>query len=107
VSNALTGVRAACLVGASLLLVSKLWAGLTGDLAATMASAGDDPWGIVSLVMLYAGLAGFALVLWRLEPDRRIAALVLAMTPLIGNAAPALWLAWRGGAAFRRTRSGG
>lgn len=88
--------RALCIAGAMLLAAVKLWAGATGDLAATMAKAGDDPWGIAALVMLYGGLAALAGIVWRLETDRRIAALVLIGMPLVGSMAPALWLAVRG-----------
>ena len=85
-----------CLLGIALLAIVKIWAGLTGDLAATMADAGKDPWGIVALVALYSGMAAFLIVLFRLEPDRRIAFGVLAATPLVGNMALAGWLAFRG-----------
>lgn len=88
--------RALCLGGAALLAAAKLWAGFAGDLAATLAKAGDDPWGIAWLVMLYGGLAALAGIVWRLEPDRRIAALVLVGMPLVGSMSPALWLAVRG-----------
>jgi hypothetical protein len=94
-------LRAACVVGALALLASKLWAGATGDLAATMAGAGDNPWGIVALVQLYGGLAIAGALVWAFEPERRIAALVIALIPPIGAAAPALWLAWRGLALIR------
>jgi hypothetical protein len=95
-----------CLAGAALLAATKLWAGITGDLAATMADAGKDPWGIVALIALYAGMVAFALVMLRLETDRRIALGVLAAAPLVGNMAFAVWLAWRGLDLIRaRTRS--
>jgi hypothetical protein len=85
-----------CLIGIALLAAAKVWAGITGDLAATMAAAGKDPWGIVALVALYSGMIGFLIVLFRLEPDRRIALGVLAATPIVGNIALAAWLAFRG-----------
>lgn len=89
-------LRTTCLIGIALLAIVKVWAGITGDLAATMAEAGKDPWGIVALIALYSGMAAFVLVLFRLEPDRRIAFAVLAATPLVGNIALAGWLAFRG-----------
>ncbi|MCX7323368.1 MAG: hypothetical protein NTZ14_02825 [Hyphomicrobiales bacterium] len=99
-------VRILCLLGASTLAATKIWAGLTGDLAATMAAAGADPWGVVALIALYAGLAAALLVMLRLEPDRRIALLVIVATPLVGNMAPALWLAFRGLDLIRSRRAG-
>ena len=69
---------------------------MTGDLAATMANAGNNPWGIVALIALYAGMAGFVLVMLRLEPNRWIALGVICATPLVGNMALAGWLVWRG-----------
>jgi hypothetical protein len=89
-------VRALCIAGIALLALAKVWAGITGDLAATMADAGKDPWGIVALIALYSGMAAFLIVVFRLEPDRRIAFGVLAATPLVGNIALAGWLVWRG-----------
>ncbi len=97
-------VKNLCLAGIVLLAVAKVWAGFTGDLAATMADAGKDPWGIVALVALYAGMAAFLIVLFRLEPDRRIAFGVLAATPLVGNIALAGWLAFRGLGLIRSRR---
>jgi hypothetical protein len=41
-------------------------------------------------------MAAFLIVVFRLEPDRRIAFGVLAATPLVGNIALAGWLVWRG-----------
>ena len=90
------GVRALCIGGIALLALAKVWAGVTGDLAATMADAGKDPWGIVALIALYSGMAAFLIVVFRLEPDRRIAFGVMAATPLVGNIALAGWLVWRG-----------
>jgi hypothetical protein len=89
--------RIGCLAGAALLLAAKLWAGATGDLSATMATAGDDAWGVVALLQLYAGLIALGGLVWHWEPDRRIAVAVLVLMPAIGSAAPALWLALRGG----------
>ena len=95
-----------CLIGIALLAAAKLWAGITGDLAATMAAAGSDPWGIVALIALYSGMAAFMIVLFRLEPDRRIALGVLAATPLVGNMALAGWLAFRGLALMKASHAG-
>ncbi len=96
-------LRLALFGGALALAGAKLWAGVTGDLAATIAGAGDDPWGIVSLIMLYAGLAAMAGLVLLMEPSRRIAAGVILAMPLVGNLAPALWLAWRGPGWLRST----
>ncbi len=88
--------RALCIAGIAALAAAKIWAGMTGDLAATLAKAGDDPWGLAALASLYLGMFAFAVALIRIEPDRRIAIGVLALTPLVGNMALAGWLAWRG-----------
>ena len=89
-------MKAACIAGAALLLAAKAWAGLTGDLDATMANAGNDPWGIVALIALYLGMLGFGVAMVRFEPNRWIMLGVLSAAPLVGNAAFAGWLAWRG-----------
>jgi hypothetical protein len=88
--------RLALALGAALLAGAKLWAGLTGDLAATMAKAGDDAWGLASLAVLYSGLIVTAGLIWLLEPRRGISLGVIAALPLVGNMAAALWLVWRG-----------
>jgi hypothetical protein len=88
--------RLALALGAALLAAAKLWAGVTGDLAATMAKAGDDPWGLVSLAVLYGGLIMTAGLIWLIEPRRGISLGVIAALPLVGNMAAALWLVWRG-----------
>lgn len=95
-------LRIAALAGAALLAGVKLWAGVTGDLAATIAGAGDDPWGVVALIQLYTGLAALGLIVWWHEPDRRVALIVLAGMPLVGNISVALWLAWAGLAQLAR-----
>ncbi len=102
----MTWARSLCLIGIVLLAIVKIWAGITGDLAATMADAGKDPWGIVALIALYSGMAAFMMVVFRLEPDRRIAFGVLAATPLVGNMALAGWLAFRGLALMKASHSG-
>ena len=94
-------LKALCLVGIALLALAKIWAGVTGDLAATMANAGKDPWGLVALIALYSGMTAFLIVLFRIEPDRRIALTVLAATPLVGNIALAAWLVIRGSALLK------
>jgi hypothetical protein len=99
-------VRALAIAGIALLAIAKLWAFLTGDLAATMANAGQDPWGIVALIALYLGMFGFIIVMARLEPNRWITLGVIAATPLVGNMALAGWLAFRGHALFRTRRAG-
>ncbi|MCU0884170.1 MAG: hypothetical protein MUC44_04355 [Beijerinckiaceae bacterium] len=56
----------------------------------------------MALIALYSGMAAFLIVVFRLEPDRRIALGVLAATPLVGNIALAGWLVWRGLALISR-----
>jgi hypothetical protein len=99
-------VRALSIAGIALLAFAKLWAFLTGDLAATMANAGRDPWGIVALIALYLGMFGFIIAMARFEPNRWITLGVIAATPLVGNMALAGWLAFRGHALFRTRRAG-
>jgi uncharacterized protein (DUF983 family) len=98
-------VKTLSIAGIALLASAKLWAFLTGDLAATMAKAGDDPWGIVALIALYLGMFGFIIVMARFEPNRWITLAVIAATPLVGNMALAGWLAFRGQALFTTRRA--
>lgn len=99
-------LRALCIAGAFALAAAKLHAAVNGDLAATMADAGKDPWGVVALIALYLGMMGFIIVMLRLEQNRWVALGVIAATPLIGNMALAGWMAWRGLDAINRSRTG-
>jgi hypothetical protein len=94
-------LRVAVLCGVAALAASKIHAGITTDLAATLATAGDNPWGLVGLGSLWLGFIAFGIVLWRFEPNRRIALTALALTPAFGNLVLAGWMAWRGLALLR------
>ncbi len=83
--------------GLGLLLTGLIvWALLAGDFSA----AGDfllgKPWGIVSMVDLYLGFLLSAVVIFLVEPDKRVALIWLLPIFVLGNIVTALWFVLRG-----------
>ena len=79
-----------------------VWAILSGDFGAAGAWLTGNPWGLVTLADLYAGLLLFAIVIAATE--RRLWPAVFWITPLfvLGNVWTALWLLVRGPILLRR-----
>ena len=55
----------------------------------------SGPWGVVTLADLYLGFAILAVLIWLLEPDKRLALLFILPLPVLGNVWAAVWLALR------------
>ncbi len=55
----------------------------------------SDPWGVVTLVDLYAGFAVVSVIIALAEPRRAVAAAVILATPFLGSLVPAAWLVAR------------
>ena len=53
------------------------------------------PWGVVTLYDLYLGFFLIAVLIWILEPNKKIALAFIVPLPFLGNLWAALWLAWR------------
>lgn len=64
----------------------------------------SGPWGVVTLADLYLGFAILAVLIFLLEPDRRLAFLFILPLPLLGNVWAALWLVVRLRAVTQRLR---
>lgn len=90
------------LAAAAVLAAAIAHALASASFAASFAAITADPWGIVTLVDLYAALLLVALLVWQLEADRRVALAVILASPVLGSLAPALWLALRLPALARR-----
>jgi len=85
------------IAGLGLLLTGLIvWAIFAGDFSA----AGDfllgKPWGIVSMVDLYLGFLLSAVVIFFVEPDKRVALIWLLPIFVLGNVVTALWFVLRG-----------
>ena len=79
-----------------LLLLAIVWAIGVGDFAGEGAQLLSMPWGIVTLVDLYAGFILTACIIWVVEP-RKLTALLWALPIFfLGNIVSALWLVLRG-----------
>jgi len=85
----------AAAVVAAVLTVGIVWSALTdGDVVTAMALIAARPWGLVTLVDLFAGLALTCLWAGWVEGPRRAWPWWLAFF-ILGNAATALYVLWR------------
>jgi hypothetical protein len=93
-----------CLIAAAAILSGAiLWASLEAPFFAGFGAVLANPWVVVSLIDLYAGFLFASVAIWLLEPDRRIAAVLILLTFVLGNVVTLIWLALRGlGALTRR-----
>jgi hypothetical protein len=83
--------------GGLLLAGLIVWAMMTAgqSLSEAIAWLVSGPWGVVTLADLYLGFALLAVLIWMLEPDKRIALLFILPLPLLGNVWAAVWIALR------------
>jgi hypothetical protein len=77
------------------LAAAIVYASLTADIAESFAAIVADPWGLVTLVDLYAAFVLLLVLVALIEPERRVIFLVIVLTPVLGSLVPALWLAAR------------
>ncbi len=85
------------LLGALLLLAGAIaWAATRASFGASFAAILADPWGVVTLIDLYAGFLAAAVIVFLVEPRRGIAIAVAATLPFLGNLVLLAWLIWRG-----------
>jgi hypothetical protein len=85
-----------CALGFALLAGSIMWAFGRAPFWPSVAEITANPWGVVTLVDLYLGFFIFGIVLWRFEPNRLVAGVLIAAMPVLGNVVPLAWLVWRG-----------
>jgi hypothetical protein len=77
------------------LAAAILWAAGQANIIESFARITDDPWGIVTLVDLYAGFVVVAVVIGLIEPRRWVTLLVVILIPFLGTLVPAAWLVVR------------
>ena len=95
--------------GGLLLAGLIVWAMMTAgqSLPEAIAWLVSGPWGVVTLADLYLGFALLAVLIWLVEPDKRIALLFILPLPVLGNVWAAVWVALRLKAVAARFRSAG
>ena len=93
----MTFLRILVAVGGLVLAALIVWAVQAGDFSAAGAWLTSDPWGMVTLADLYLGFAILAVLIWVLEPNKRVALLFILPLPVLGNVWAAVWLALRVG----------
>lgn len=104
----MTPLRLVFAAGGLVLAALIVWAAASAgqSLSEAVAWLVSGPWGVVTLADLYLGFAILAVLIWMLEPDRRIALLFILPLPLLGNVWAALWMVVRLRAVARRLRAG-
>ncbi len=78
------------------LLAAGLWALVRADLAADAAALLGAPWGRVTVLDLYLGLAFVAAWIHAVERDARLTLAWALALCVLGNAATLAFLLWRG-----------
>ncbi|MGJ3230919.1 MAG: hypothetical protein ACFE0P_03900 [Oceanicaulis sp.] len=93
----MTLVRILSALGGLILLIAIIWAILTAgqSLGEAIAWLVSEPWGVVSLIDLYLSFFFVAVLIWVLEPDKRIALAFILPLPVLGHVWSAVWMVWR------------
>lgn len=102
----MTPLRLACLAAAALLALAIGWAATTASFSASFSKISNDPWGLVTLIDLYCAFLVSSILIWRFEPSRLLALLLIALTMGLGSLVPLLWLAFKGLNRLNLARSG-
>ncbi len=85
-----------------ILAAAIVWAFGKADFWASGAQIVANPWGLVTLIDLYAGFIITGLLIAGIERWRPWAFGMLALSLVLGNVVFALWGAWRGAETLRR-----
>jgi len=100
----MTPLRFVFLAAALVLAAAIIWAGATASFSASFAKIANDPWGVVTLIDLYAAFLVSGFLIWRFEPSRPLALGLIVLTLGLGSLVPLLWLAFRAGPALIAAR---
>jgi hypothetical protein len=92
----MTPLRIVLLAAAALLSAAIFWASQAAPFFAGFSAVLANPWGVVTLIDLYAGFLFAGALIWLIEPDKRLAATLILITLVLGNVVPLVWLAARG-----------
>jgi hypothetical protein len=88
-------IRSVPAIAFVVLAAAIVWAAGQADIIESFARITDDPWGVVTLVDLYAGFAVVAVLIGLIEPRRWVTLLVVILIPFLGSLVPAAWLVAR------------
>ncbi len=88
-------LRLTGIVLAAILTAAIIWAFLTASFWESFGRIIVDPWGIVTLIDLYAGFVVSSVFILAIERGRWFAWALIIPIFLLGNVVTALWLAWR------------
>jgi hypothetical protein len=91
----MTPKRIVALLFAALLTIAIVWAMGQKPIGESFAAMIRDPWGVVTLIDLYAGFIAFALVIALYEKPW-VAAVLFVLLCVLGNIISLGWLAFRG-----------
>jgi len=83
---------AACAAGLILLLSACFWAGTRSNFPAALAAIASQPWGLVTLLDLYVGLAVVAVVIYSAEDSKPVALVWIVLLVALGNVATLAWM---------------
>jgi hypothetical protein len=100
----MTPLRFLFLTAALVLAAAIVWAAATASFSASFAKIVNDPWGVVTLIDLYAAFLVSGLMIWRFEPVRPLALALIVLTLGLGSLVPLLWIAFRAGPALVAAR---
>jgi hypothetical protein len=92
----MTLLRTTLVAAAAILSGAILWASYSAPFFAGFSTVLANPWGVVSLIDLYAGFLFASVAIWLVEPNKRLAATLILITLVLGNVVPLIWLATRG-----------
>ena len=92
----MTPLRICLLVAAAILSGAIFWAAHAAPWFAGFSTVLANPWGVVTLIDLYAGFLFAGAMIWLIEPNKRLAATLILITLVLGNVVPLMWLALRG-----------
>lgn len=85
-------LRALLALAALALTAAIFWALGRASLFESFGKIIADPWGVVTLIDLYAGFLAISVVIALAEPNRGIAAIAIVLTPVLGSVVPLIWL---------------
>jgi hypothetical protein len=98
-------LRLVFIAAALALAAAIVWAAATSSFSASFAKIANDPWGVVTLIDLYCAFLVVGVMLWRFEPSRSLAIVLIVLTLGLGSLVPLLWLAFRGAALLVTART--
>jgi hypothetical protein len=82
------------------------WAFSAASFSESFGLISRDPWGLVTLADLYLSFLITSVLVYWVEPDRRIAWAVIVPLYFLGSVVTAFWLAWRAPVLLARLRAG-